>query len=229
MDQRQRFFIILTALFVAALVTGDFIGGKLFVIGGFTFSAGIIPFPLTFVLTDVVNEFYGKRGARRLTYAGLGAGVFVFAVINIALALPTSPHSAVPDDVFRKVFSVSSRLYVASLTAYMVGQLLDIAVFQALRRMTGHRFLWLRANASTVLSQAIDSLVVSFILFAGDRPLAFIVTNGAFNYLGKLTIAVLLTPLIYLSHGLFVRYFSGRTGEALEDAKPEDVKVMPAL
>ena len=96
MDRKQRTFVVLTALFVAALITGDFVGGKFFVLFGRNFSAGIIPFPLTFVLTDVVNEFYGSHGARRLTYAGLAAAVFVWVVINIALALPTSSESPIP-------------------------------------------------------------------------------------------------------------------------------------
>ena len=207
MDRKQRFFVFLTAVFVAALVTGDFIGGKFFVLGGFQFSAGIIPFPLTFVLTDVVNEFYGKHGARRLTYAGLAAAVFVWAVINLALALPTSPDSPIPDAVFRGAFGTSSRLYVASLTAYMIGQLLDITIFGALRRVTGHRFIWLRATGSTVLSQMIDSFTVSFVFLVGTRPLGFVFGNAVNNYLGKLAMAVLLTPLIYLGHAVFTRWF----------------------
>ena len=207
MDRKQRTFIFLTALFVAALMTGDFIGGKFFVLGGFQFSAGIIPFPLTFVLTDVVNEFYGKHGARRLTYAGLAAAVFVWAVINLALALPTSPDSPIPDAVFRGAFGTSSRLYVASLTAYMIGQLLDITIFGALRRVTGHRFIWLRATGSTVLSQMIDSFTVSFVFLVGTRPLGFVFGNAVNNYLGKLAMAVLLTPLIYLGHAVFTRWF----------------------
>lgn len=207
MDRKQRTFVFLTALFVAALITGDFVGGKFFVLFGRNFSAGIIPFPLTFVLTDVVNEFYGTHGARRLTYAGLAAAVFVWVVINIALALPTSSESPIPDAVFRGAFGTSSRLYVASLTAYVIGQMLDISLFQALRRVTGHRFLWLRATGSTVLSQLLDSLAVSFVFLVGTRSLGFIINNAANNYVGKLAMAVLLTPLIYLGHALFRRVF----------------------
>jgi hypothetical protein len=206
-DRKQRFFIILTALFVAALVTGDFVGGKFFVFLGRNFSAGVIPFPLTFVLTDVVNEFYGTHGARRLTYAGLVAAIFVWLVINLALALPTSPDSPISDLAFRGVFGTSARLYVASLVAYTVGQLLDISAFQLLRRLTGHRMLWLRSTGSTILSQAIDSVVVSFVFLVGTRPLGFILGNAANNYLGKLAMAVLLTPVIYLGHGIFRRFF----------------------
>jgi uncharacterized integral membrane protein (TIGR00697 family) len=207
LDRKQRFFVILTALFVAALVTGDFVGGKFFVVFGHTFSAGIVPFPLTFVLTDIVNEFYGTHGARRLTYAGLIAAVFVWAVITLALALPTSPESPIPDAVFRGAFGTSARLYVASLTAYVIGQLLDITIFHSVRRMTGHRFIWLRATGSTVLSQIVDSVTVSFVFLVGTKPMGFILSNAAHNYFGKLGMAILLTPLIYGLHALFNRHF----------------------
>jgi hypothetical protein len=206
-DRKQRAFIYLAALFVSALVVGDFIGGKFFTFAGRTFSAGIIPFPLTFVLTDVVNEFYGKEGARRLTYAGLTAALFVWGTINLALLLPTVADSPIPDAVFRSAFGTSSRLYLASLTAYMIGQLLDISIFGLLRQLTGQRLLWLRSTGSTVLSQAIDSLSVSFVFLVGTRPMQFIVANAANNYVGKLVMAVLLTPLIYLGHALFHRHF----------------------
>gem|GEM_PF-837487 len=221
LDRKQRVYIYLTALFVAALVTGDFIGGKFFVFAGYSFSAGIIPFPLTFVLTDVVNEFYGTKGARRLTYAGLTAAVFVWSVINLALALPTLADSPIPDAVFRGAFGTSSRLYVASLTAYMIGQLLDISIFQLLRGLTGHRLLWLRSTGSTVVSQAIDSLSVSFVFLVGTRPMGFIVVNAADNYVGKLIMAILLTPLIYLGHAVFQRHFRLHPSAApAEDANP---------
>ena len=207
MDRKDRFFVFLTALFVAALVTGDFIGGKFFVVFGHTFSAGIVPFPLTFVLTDVVNEFYGTHGAKRITMAGLGAAVFVWATITLALHLPTSPDSPISDAAFRSAFGTSARLYVASLTAYVISQFLDISIFHGLRRLTGHRMLWLRSTGSTVLSQVIDSMSVSFVFLVGSRSMGFIVNNALHNYLGKLAMAILLTPLIYAGHGLFNRYF----------------------
>jgi len=206
-DRKQYFFVWLTAIFVAALVTGDFIGGRFFVLFGRTFSAGIIPFPLTFVLTDIVNEFYGTTGARRLTFVGLGAAIFVWGVIQLALHLPASPTSPISDEVFHAAFGTAARLYVASLTAYVIGQLLDISIFRTLRRATGHRLLWLRATGSTVLSQMIDSFTVSFVFLAGTRSMGFITSNAANNYVGKLIMAVLLTPVIYAMHAVFRRRF----------------------
>ena len=207
MDRKQYFFVWLTAIFVAALVTGDFIGGRFFVLFGHTFSAGIIPFPLTFVLTDIVNEFYGTSGARRLTFVGLGAAVFVWGVIQLALHLPPSPVSPISDAVFHAAFGTAARLYIASLCAYVIGQLLDISIFRTLRRATGHRLLWLRATGSTVLSQMIDSFTVSFVFLAGTQSLGFITSNAANNYVGKLIMAVVLTPVIYAMHAVFRRRF----------------------
>ena len=183
------------------------IGGRFFVLFGRTFSAGIIPFPLTFVLTDIVNEFYGTSGARRLTFVGLGAAVFVWGVIQLALHLPPSPTSPISDEVFHAAFGTAARLYIASLCAYVIGQLLDISIFRTLRRATGHRLLWLRATGSTVLSQMIDSFTVSFVFLAGTHPLGFITSNAASNYVGKLIMAVLLTPVIYAMHAVFRRRF----------------------
>ena len=169
LDRKQQFYVWLTAIFVAALVTGDFIGGRFWVLFGLTLSAGIIPFPLTFVLTDIVNEFYGPSGARRLTFVGLGAAVFVWAGHHSwRCTCRPARESPIPDAVFQAAFGTAARLYVASLTAFVVGQMLDISIFRALRRRTGHRLLWLRATGSTVLSQAIDSFTVSFVFLAGN-------------------------------------------------------------
>lgn len=207
MDRKQRFFVYLTAIFVAALIVSDLIGGKYFRVGGLDFSVGMIPFPLTFLLTDIVNEFYGTEGARRITYVGLGVAIFVFAVINLAIALPTSPESPMPGEQFKSVFGWSTRLYIASLTAYLIGQLLDISIFFLLRRVTGHRFLWLRSTGSTIVSQAVDSLVVSFVFLSGSKSLDYILRTARNGYLVKLVLAVGLTPVIYLGHGILRRHF----------------------
>jgi queuosine precursor transporter len=204
MDRKQQLYLWLAGLFVAALVTADLIGGRFFRIGDVDLSAGMLAFPLTFVLTDVLNEFYGPRGARRVTYLGLGTAAFAFLVINIALALPPS-SKGLPEETFRSVFGWSRRLYVASLSAYLIGQLADITVFAALRRMTGERLLWLRATGSTVLSQLIDTTVVNFVLLTGVESLSSIGRIVYHSYVTKLLVAVALTPLIYAIHAAVVR------------------------
>src|SRR5262245_23922727 len=128
-DKKQYVYLWLGGLFVAALLTADLIAGKLFRLGNIDLAFGMLRFPLTFLLTDILNEFYGPRAARRITFVGLGAAVFSLIVINVAQALPTSPESLVTDAQFRTVFGWSIRGYIASLTAYVVGQLIDIAVF----------------------------------------------------------------------------------------------------
>jgi queuosine precursor transporter len=215
MDRKQRLYVWIAGVFVSALIAGDLIGGKFFRVAGLDLSVGMIPFPLTFVLTDIVNEFYGTEGARRITFVGLGMAIFVFSVINLALALPVSPESPMSQELFARAFGWSSRLYVASLVAYVIGQLLDIWIFQLFLRMTGHRFLWLRATGSTVFSQAIDTLVVNFVLLSGKRSLEFILTVARNGYIVKLLIAICMTPLIYLGRGLFLRYLEPAGSEVV--------------
>src|SRR3954454_10560081 len=207
MDRKQRFYVYLKAIFVAALMVSDIIGGKYFRVGGLDFSVGMIPFPLTFLLTDIVNEFYGTEGARRLTYVGLGTAIFVFAVINIAIYLPTSPESPMAGDLFKTVFGWSTRLYVAALVAYLIGQLLDISIFFLVRRLTGERFLWLRSTGSTVVSQAVDSLVVGFVFLSGSKSVGFILRPARNDYLVKLAQAIGLAPVIYLGQAVVHRHF----------------------
>jgi hypothetical protein len=139
---------------------------------------------LTFVLADVINEFYGTEGARRITYLGLGTAIFAFVIVNVALALPPSTKG-LPDEVFRNVFGWSRRLCVASLVAYLLGQLADITTFALFRRLTRHRLLWLRATGSTVVSQALDTAVVNFVLLTGRESLGAITRIAVHSYLAK--------------------------------------------
>jgi queuosine precursor transporter len=213
-DRKQYLYVWLGGLFVAALIVADLIGGRFFRVGSVDLSVGMLAFPLTFVLTDVINEFYGTVGARRITYVGLGTAVFAFLVINVALALPPSPKG-LPDEVFRSVFGWSRRLYVASLAAYLVGQLSDITFFGLFRRLTRHRLLWLRATGSTLISQAIDTVVVNFVLLSGRESPAAITRIVFHSYLTKIVAAVALTPLIYAAHALILRVL-----EVREPAEP---------
>jgi len=152
---------------------------------------------------------------------GLVTAVFVFAVINVAIALPTSPESPLAGGVFKNVIGSSVRLYVASLAAYLVGQLLDISIFLFVRRLTGERFLWLRSTGSTVVSQAIDSLVVNFVFLSGTKSMLFIFQTARNNYLVKLALAIGLTPIIYLGHGVLHRYLHVREALVKDPAPPE--------
>jgi uncharacterized integral membrane protein (TIGR00697 family) len=216
-DAAQRLFVWLTALFCVSLVVADTTGGKfftfdVFAIGSYRFvthSAGMLSFPVTFLLTDLVNEYYGKRAARLVTLVGLGAALLAFLLIFTARQLPVAAMSPVPQEAFDTVFAMSNRLYVASLTAYLIGQFADIQLFGLLKRMTRGRFVWLRATGSTVVSQMLDSLLVTYILFTGvvqqdgsTMPVGAILVMAATGYVLKFLIALALTPLVYLGRWL---------------------------
>jgi uncharacterized integral membrane protein (TIGR00697 family) len=204
-DRRQQLFFWLIGLFVAALLVGDLIGGKYFRVGSLDLSVGMLAFPLTFVLTDVLNEFFGPARTRLVTYVGLGAAIFSFILINVAIALPTSPETPLSGEVFATAFGNSRRLIVASLSAYLIGQLLDISLFTLLRRLTQHRMLWLRSTGSTLGSQLIDTLVVNFVFLSGTKSLGYILTVSRNSYVIKVVFALAMTPLIYAIHALVLR------------------------
>lgn len=218
-DIRTRVYLWLAGVFVTSLLVADITGSKffffnLFTIGSFTFvthSCGMLSFPITFLLTDLVNEYYGKKGARRMTYLGLGMAALAFLLIYTARKMPVAAESPLPDDVFNRVFGMSNRLYIASLTAYLVGQLCDIWVFGVLKRLTRGKLVWLRATGSTVVSQALDSFLVTFILFWGNAgadgsvpSFGTILRIAATGYILKFVIAIGLTPIIYAGR-LFLR------------------------
>ena len=221
-DTRARIFVGLTAAFVTALLIADLTGGKffrlqLFSIGGFEFvthSVGMLSFPITFLLTDLINEYYGAKAARFVTLIGLGCAAMAFVLVLIGRALPVAPESPLPQAAFDQVFGMSSRLYVASLTAYLVGQMADIALFGVLKRLTAGRMVWLRATGSTLVSQALDSFLVTFILFYGavgaDGKMpetAALLAIAATGYILKFVLAMGLTPVIYLGRWLLHRRF----------------------
>jgi len=216
-DRRSALFVVLAATFVTMLIVGDLIGGKLQELNLFGYSflitVGMIPFPITFLLTDLVNEFYGKKAARHLTFVGFWMAVATFTIISIAVALPWPDLTRAPDwtgvtDVtYDRVFAGSKRFLLASITAYLVSQLVDIAIFQFLKRRTGGKLLWLRATGSTAVSQLVDTITIQAIAWWGvlgaDRIFSLILTS----YLVKLTVAVGLTPLIYAGHAVLERRF----------------------
>lgn len=217
MDARQRLYVWLTGIFVASLLVADTVGCKLFFVPVFSFgeqhffkhTAGQLSFPITFLLTDIVNEFYGPKAARRLTVVGLVTTSLAFVIYTIAVALPIAPESSVSQEAFAKVFGLNRQLIVASLSAYLVGQLLDITVFGFLKRMTRGRWVWLRATGSTLVSQAVDTAIVTTIFTWGMTTqdgtpfsLLFKVQLGVTGYVLKFLIALALTPAIYLARWL---------------------------
>lgn len=232
MTTPQVVYVWLAGFFVSCLVIADIIGIKLFriplpfslpnpltggTIDAVEHTCGMLTFPVTFLLTDLINEYYGAKGARRVTYIGLFMAAFVFVVINVAQAMPylDAPFNVSPQ-AFDAIFGSAKVMYVASLCAYLVGQLSDIAVFGALKRLSHGKLLWLRATGSTLISQFIDSFIVSYLafrlgrqLFGGGEVASFhaIVHIAVTGYLLKFVLAIAITPLIYLGHGVLHRCF----------------------
>lgn len=212
LDTRAKLFLTLTSVFVTSLVVGDLIGGKLMGVPAFGqvhyLSVGFIPFPITFLLTDLLNEFYGKKAARTVTWVGFGMAVFTLLVVSVASAAPWHPDTLQPGwtgltpNTFDAVFSSGRRILMASMTAYVVAQLIDIAVFHKLKSLTKGKMLWLRATGSTVTSQLIDTIVIQSLVWSGTLDFPRL-TNLVFtSWVGKVIIAVVLTPGIYLGHAL---------------------------
>lgn len=223
----QKMYLWLAMIFVSSLLVADIVGVKLFriplpfTVFGFDaieHTCGMLTFPITFLLTDLVNEYYGPRAARRLTYIGFAAAAYVFLILNIAQALPylDAPYNVSPES-FNSIFGSAKIMYVASLSAYLVGQLSDIAIFGMLKRATGDRLIWLRATGSTLISQFIDSFIVSYLAFSLGRqifpdpaspaaPLAAIPAIAVTGYALKFVLAIAITPLIYLGRRMMQRY-----------------------
>jgi len=211
MDKRVKLFTILAGFFLTALLLAETTGGKLIQVGFaddliFTLTMGVIPFPVTFIVTDIINEYYGRRGIRFITILGMLMVLFALILLQIEMAIPAAAISPVSNEAFNTVFGVSTRIIVGSLTAYLIGQFVDIYVFHYLRRRTGARLLWLRATGSTVVSQFIDSFVVLFIAFLGPLSAMQIVGIGMTNYIYKFIVAVGITPILYLVHAGVDRY-----------------------
>jgi uncharacterized integral membrane protein (TIGR00697 family) len=216
----QKLFVYMCAIFVACLLLGDVIGGKIIRTPLGPISVGIIPFPVTFLLTDVVNDFYGRRGARFLTMLGFYMALLAWALLQVTTLMPADGSTYFTQSEFAKVFGGSAQLFVASMVAYLVGQFLDIHVFQFWKAITQSRHLWLRSTGSTIFSQAIDTVTINVIFgrVTAAWTWGFIGAKIGREYVIKFCVAVLLTPAIYAVHGAVVR------GLGIEPAAHESKK-----
>ncbi len=211
---RQRLFVALSGFFVASWLIGDLTGGKYFLLFGEPISVGMLPFPLTFVLTDVIHEFYGPRGARIVTWLAAGMAVYVFLLLQLMIVLPSASTTFVPQPIFEGAFGMSTRLLASSLTAFLVGQLLDVKVFHYLKARTGKRHVWLRANGSTAVSQLVDTFVINFAFLSGSLPIPEILGIVGRSYAWKVAAAIVLTPLLYLLHAVIERALAREAAES---------------
>jgi uncharacterized integral membrane protein (TIGR00697 family) len=207
-SRKDLIYIILAGFFITNAIVAEMIGGKLIQIGPFALSIGIIPWPVVFLTTDLINEYYGRKGVRRLTFLTAGLIVYAFILLFVGMQTNAASFSPVNDEAFNKVFGQSMWIIVGSITAFLCSQLLDVIVFLAIKKRTGSKMLWLRATGSTVVSQLIDTFIVAGIAFWLPGKLTFMeyINTSATGYTAKLLIAVAITPLIYLGHFFIDRY-----------------------
>ncbi|HET9503665.1 MAG TPA: queuosine precursor transporter [Hymenobacter sp.] len=223
--KKQQLYLVLSGIFLVNALLAEIIGVKIFSVEktfGLTgsLSAGVLVWPVVFIGTDVINEYFGRKGVLRITWLTVGLILYAFLVIlgttklapaDFWLSLNKTDAQGRPFDIefaYQSIFRQGLGIIVGSLTAFVIGQVLDASVFQAFRRVTGSRFIWLRATGSTLISQLVDSFVVLYVAFHvfGNWPLAQVVSVATFNYWYKCAAAVLLTPLLYLAHYLIDRY-----------------------
>ncbi len=252
-NKRQNLFLLLTGIFLTNAILAEMIGVKIFsaestlglppanikLLGGyildFNLTAGVVIWPVVFITTDVINEYFGKRGVRKISYLAAACIAFAFLVIYIITLLPPAEfwldvNSQDPDGnpfninyAFKTIFTQGLGIIVGSLIAFLIGQLLDVFVFQKLRRITGEKMVWLRATGSTLVSQFIDSFVVLFIAFyflapAGSQwSFEQVLSVGIINYIYKFFIAIVLTPLIYLGHYLIDNYLGAELSHKMKE------------
>ena len=216
-SRRDIVYLALAGFFVTNAILGEVTGGKLFTLGPFTLSIGVIPWPVVFIATDLINEYFGREGVKRLTFMTIALIVYAFIVLFLAIQVPAASFSPVTDEQFKAVFGQSLWIIVGSVTAFAISQLVDVAVFWLVRHRTGGRFLWMRATGSTVVSQLIDSIVIIAIAFwlPGKVKTSEFLTVAGSNYSFKLLIALGTTPFLYLGHAAIDRFLGAEQAHEL--------------
>lgn len=239
MTKKQNLYLILCAVFLTNAVVAEVIGAKIFSVEGtlgvspaqisfmgsifdFNMSAGVLNWPIVFITSDLINEYFGRSGVKRISY--ITAVLIAYAFVMIYLATWLSPAGFWLDvnglqdgfninTAFSKIFQQGMNIIVASIIAFVVGQLLDAYIFHRLRIFTANKMLWLRSTGSTIVSQLIDSLLVTLIAFYafGNWSLKQAISVALVGYIYKFVVAVLMTPVIYFAHGLIDKYLGNES------------------
>jgi uncharacterized integral membrane protein (TIGR00697 family) len=225
-DRPTKLFLGITAFFVANALIAECIGGKIFSlekllgIDSFNFSlfgqtglafnltCGVLLWPLEFVITDIVNEYYGPKSVKRISYTAVILILYAFVMFYAAIEIPpadfwvgSAANKGIPNMqlAFGGIFGQGMWIIFGSLTAFLVSQIIDVTVFHKIKKVTGEKWVWLRATGSTLVSQMVDSFVVLFIAFKIGNGWSWqlVLAIGVVNYMYKFTMAILLTPLIY--------------------------------
>ena len=245
--RKTTLFIVLSGIFLTNAIIAELMGVKIFSLEGtlglppaqipllgdfvldINLAAGVVIWPVVFITTDIINEYYGQRGVRLISFFTVACIGYVFVVIygvtelapaDFWLDVNSQDEAGKPFDIsfaFNKVYTQGLGIIIGSMVAFLIGQLLDVVVFHRLRRITGEKKIWLRATGSTLVSQLIDSYVVLFIAFYvfGNWPIRQVVAVGMVNYTYKVVVAIAITPLLYVAHYAIDRYLGQKLSEAM--------------
>ncbi|EJF09233.1 MULTISPECIES: queuosine precursor transporter [Pontibacter] len=253
--KRTNLFLVLSGIFLANALLAELIGVKIFsaealfglqgaqigIMGekfDFNLTAGVIIWPVVFVTTDIINEYFGKEGVKKVSILTVILILYAFLVITIVTGLPPAafwlelnnqdaqgnPFNI--DFAFNSIYRQGLGIIIGSVVAFLISQFLDATVFHWLRSFTGSSKIWLRATGSTLVSQLIDSVVVLFVAFYifGNWPLSLVMSVAAINYIYKFFIAVALTPVLYVAHYLIDGYLGERTAATMIEVAAEESK-----
>ena len=201
MKFKDQLYIFLCAIFISSLVTCNLIANKFVTVDlgfkVFIVSAGILPYPLTFLVTDLISELYGQKKANIVVFSGFVASMFVLSFLWLGGQFNAIPDSIVNDDTYNNVFQNAWRIIAASMIAYLFAQFIDVRIFHFWKRLTNGKHLWLRNNGSTIASQLVDTTLVVMILFVGVWESSKIISAIIDGWLFKMLMAAIDTPIIY--------------------------------
>ncbi|GAB2964881.1 queuosine precursor transporter [Hymenobacter coalescens] len=246
--KKQQLYLVLSAIFIVNALLAEIIGVKIFHVNGLLglpesvpgdLTAGVLIWPAVFVTTDIINEYFGRKGVLRVSLLTAALIVYAFLIIfattklqPAAFWLDVNKTDAAGrpfniDYAYQSIFRQGGNIIIGSIAAFLVGQVLDATVFQTLRRITGSRLIWLRATGSTLVSQLVDSFVVLFVAFYvfGNWSFEQVLTVANTNYWYKFAAAVLLTPVLYLAHALIDRYLGKAETVELQQEAAQNVSV----
>lgn len=244
-DKSSKLFVAITAFFVSNALIAECIGAKIFSLEklfgvapanitflgqsglSFNLTCGVLLWPLEFIITDVVNEYYGVKAVRRISYIAIALISYAFLMFFISIHLPAADFwipskkdSGVSNmqTAYNVIFGQGLWIIFGSLTAFLVSQLIDVSVFHRIKKITGHKYMWLRSTGSTLVSQLIDSFIVLIIAFKFGSTWTWpqVIAVGLLNYTYKSVVAIVLTPLIYFAEGKIDKYLGKETAEEMK-------------
>ena len=242
-NKLNNIFIILTGIFITNAIIAEILGTKIFdfsFLKNFSLSVGVLIWPVVFITTDIINEYFGKSGVKKISYFTIILILYVFLIVFLStkltpntywLNINSTDNSGNPFDIdyaYNTIFLQSTGIIIGSVFAFLIAQLLDVFIFQKIKKITKGKFIWLRATGSTLISQLIDSFVVLTIAFYFLAPegkewsINQVFVVGFDNYTFKFFVAIIITPFIYLAHYLIDSYLGKDLAEKAKEQALKD-------